>query len=104
MSIFSNLREKCTRFFPAKYIPAAVFVAFLVSLVCCGDNNYIRSCSFTKEINDLKAEIKADEDSTAMYEERVRELNTDRESLEKLAREKYGMKHENEDVYITPMP
>ncbi len=99
MSIFSTLREKY-----ARYIPAMVFVVFMVSLVCCGDNNYIRSCSFTKEINDLKAEIKADEDSTAIYEERVRELHTDRESLEKLAREKYGMKHENEDVYITPMP
>ena len=99
MSIFSNLKERYS-----KYIPATIFVGFMVSLICCGDNNYVRSCSFTHDINDLKAEIKANEDSTAVYEQRVRELNTDRESLEKLAREKYGMKHENEDVYITPMP
>ena len=35
---------------------------------------------------------------------KVNELNTDRETLERIAREKYGMKRENEDVYITDIP
>ncbi len=98
MNIFTSFKERF-----GKYIPATVFVLFLVSLVCCGESNYIRSCNFTREINELKSEIKANQDSTAMYERRLRELQTDGEALEKIAREKYGMKHENEDVYITPM-
>ena len=34
----------------------------------------------------------------------MRELNTDRETLEKIAREQYGMKRVNEEVYITEIP
>ncbi len=98
MSIFTKFRDRF-----GKYIPATVFVLFIVSLVCCGDNNYIRSCNFTHEINELKSDIKSTQDSTAMYEEQLGELQTDGEALEKIAREKYGMKHENEDVYMTPM-
>jgi hypothetical protein len=39
-----------------------------------------------------------------MYEAKVNELNTDNESLERLVREKYGMKRINEEVFITNIP
>ena len=35
---------------------------------------------------------------------KVNELNTDKETLERIAREKYGMKRHNEDVYKTDIP
>ena len=39
-----------------------------------------------------------------MYEKKIRELNTDRATLEKIAREKYGMKKDYEEVYVTDIP
>ena len=39
-----------------------------------------------------------------MYEAKANELNTDKESLERLVREKYGMKRTNEEVYVTDIP
>ncbi|MBQ4367095.1 MAG: septum formation initiator family protein [Muribaculaceae bacterium] len=82
-------------------LPFVVFIVFVVLLLFTGENNYLKINSLKKQINELKAEIKANEDSAAVYDAKVQELNTDRESLEKIAREKYGMKRVNEDVYIT---
>ena len=69
-----------------------------------GENNYMRIYDYERQINELKAEIKANEDSAAMYEAKTRELNTDRETLERIAREKYGMKRANEEVFVTDIP
>ncbi|MBQ2235570.1 MAG: septum formation initiator family protein [Muribaculaceae bacterium] len=81
-------------------IPLIIFIAFIVSLLFFGDNNYLKINELKSRINELKAEIKLNEDSAAIYEVKVRELNTDRETLERIAREKYGMKRQNEDVYV----
>lgn len=82
-------------------LPLVIFIGFIVSLLFFGENNYLKINEYKSRINELKAEIKLNEDSAAYYEAKVRELNTDRESLEKIAREKYGMKHQNEEVFIT---
>ena len=85
-------------------IPLLIFVGFVVVLLFFGDNNYMRINKYRSQINDLKSQIKNNEDSAAMYEAKVNELNTDKESLERLVREKYGMKRVNEEVYITDIP
>ena len=85
-------------------IPLLIFVAFVVVLVFFGDNSFVRSSKYRHQINDLKSQIKNYEDSASAYEAKVNELNTDNESLERLVREKYGMKRVNEEVYITDIP
>ena len=85
-------------------IPLLIFVAFVVVLLFFGDNSFIRSTKYRNQINDLKSQIKNNQDSAAMYDAKVNELNTDNESLERLVREKYGMKRVNEEVYITDIP
>ena len=85
-------------------IPLLIFVGFVVVLLFFGDNNYMRINKYRSQINDLKSQIKNNEDSAAMYEAKVNELNTDNESLERLVREKYGMKRINEEVFITNIP
>ena len=85
-------------------IPLLIFVAFVVVLLFFGDNNYMRISKYRSQINELKSQIKAYEDSAAMYDAKVNELNTDNESLERLVREKYGMKRVNEEVFITDIP
>jgi cell division protein FtsB len=85
-------------------IPLLIFVVFVLTLLFYGDNSFIRSTKYRNQINDLKSQIQAYEDSAAMYDAKVNELNTDNETLERLVREKYGMKRTNEEVYITDIP
>ena len=85
-------------------IPLVIFIAFVVLLLFFGENNYLRISKYRSEINELKAQIKNNKDSAAIYDAKVNELNTDNESLERLVREKYGMKRVNEDVYVTDIP
>ena len=85
-------------------IPLLIFIAFVVVLVFFGENSFVRSSKYRKQINELKSQIKNYEDSASAYEAKVNELNTDNESLERLVREKYGMKRTNEEVYITDIP
>lgn len=85
-------------------LPFVIFVAFILMLLFFGENNYMRINSYKQQINDLKAEIKNNKDSAKIYEAKVNELHTDRETLEKIAREQYGMKRTNEEVFITEIP
>lgn len=64
------------------------------------DYNYFRSMEYNARIKDLKAQIKECDDSTAVYRERLRLLESDHETLERIVREEYLMKRENEDLYI----
>ena len=81
-----------------------IFVGFLVWLTFFSDNSCKRKLEYKTQIQDLKTEIKANKDTTALYEAKTRELDTDQETLEKIAREKYGMKRVDEEVYITDIP
>ena len=102
MSIFNFQRPK---WIPRWLnIPLLIFIAFVVLLLFFGENNYLRINKYRSEINELKSQIKNNLDSAAIYDSKVNELNTDNESLERLVREKYGMKRINEDVYITDIP
>lgn len=77
-----------------------VVVAFGVYITFFSDNNYFRSMEYNARIKDLKAQIKECDDSTAVYRERLRLLESDHETLERIVREEYLMKRENEDLYI----
>lgn len=81
-----------------------IFVLTIVFVFFTGPNNFVRVVELKKEIKELKKEIKANRDTTAIYEAKIRELNTDKATLEHIAREKYGMKRLNEEVYITEIP
>ncbi len=82
-------------------LPLVIVIAFLVWMLVASDNNFVKTHALKEEINSLKAEIKDKQDSALYYEEKVNELNTDPETLERIAREQYGMRQENEEVYIT---
>ena len=85
-------------------IPLVIFIGFILMLIFFGENNFIQTSKYRSQINELKSQIKNYEDSAEAYEARINELNTDKESLERLVREKYGMKRTNEEVYITDIP
>ena len=67
-------------------LPFVIFIAFIAMLLFFGDNNYMQINEQKKEIDKLNAQIKQQEDSAKYYEQKTQELNTDKETLEKLAR------------------
>lgn len=97
-----NIKVKRPKWIPLWLsIPFLIFLAFIVMLLFFGENNYMEISKQKSEINKLNSQIKNMEDSAQYYERKYQALNTDKENLEKLARENYGMKRINEDVYIT---
>ena len=77
-----------------------VVVAFGVYITFFSDYNHFLSREYDARIKYLKAQIKECDDSTAVYRERLRLLESDPETLERIVREEYLMKRENEDLYI----
>ncbi len=105
MARFKKLHESAENFKNRWiHLPFIIIMAFFVMLFFFGDYNFINRKDYINQISAIKAEIKANEDSAAVYEAKSRELDTDRQTLERIAREKYGMKRANEDVYITDIP
>jgi cell division protein FtsB len=73
---------------------------FAVIIVFLDENSAIRRLKYKREIMQLNEEI---EKYRAEYEEsteKLNELSSNPESLEKIAREKYLMKKPNEDIYV----
>ena len=85
-------------------LPFIIFIAFIVMLLFYGENNYMLINQQKKEIDKMNAQIKVMEDSAKFYERKTQELNTDKETLEKIAREQYGMKRTNVEVFETDIP
>ncbi|MGL4852081.1 MAG: FtsB family cell division protein [Phocaeicola sp.] len=81
-----------------KYL--VTLLCFLFVIVFVDDNNLIRRARQQNEIKELTSEI---ERYRKQYEEdtqTLKELTTNPDELEKIAREKYLMKKPNEDIFI----
>ena len=81
-----------------KYLMAVL--VFLVWLLIFDNNSLIDRVRYLKILHEMEGEKeyyleKIEEDSR-----RLNELKTDRDNLEKFAREQYFMKKENEDVFV----
>lgn len=76
-------------------------LAFLLIIgVLDEENNLIQRVRHKREIFDLKREIKHYRDQYDEDSRELKELLSNPEMLEKVAREKYLMKKPNEDIYI----
>lgn len=73
---------------------------FGVWLVLFDQNNLVARFSDMKKLNQLKAEKEYYTKKINEDQRRMKELMTDKENLEKFAREEYLMKKDNEDVFI----
>lgn len=75
-------------------------LVFLVVIGFLDENSLIQRVRHRNEISTLNSEI---EKYRKQYEEdtkRLKELTTNPEAMEKIAREKYLMKKPNEDVFV----
>lgn len=81
-----------------KYILALII--FLVLIIVFDDNNLIQRRKSIQQLNQLKRDKEYYIKNVKDDQQRMNELITKNENLEKFAREKYLMKRPDEDVFI----
>lgn len=64
------------------------------------ENNVMRYYEYDLTIENIRKEIKNNEDTFLYYRDLNNRLSTDRATLERIVREKYHMQRRNEDIYI----
>lgn len=94
--VFSYIRY----FFLSKYGYIFVGVVFVVWMTFFDTNSFVKSWRLRSENIRLKRENTATQHSIDENERLIKALTDDRETLERYAREKYGMKASDEDVFI----
>ena len=77
-----------------------VLVLFGVLIVFIDEHNLIRRMQYDRKIRALRKEIRQYEKERDHALEQLEDLRTGSEELEKIARERYLMKKENEEIIL----
>lgn len=77
-------------------------VAFFLGYVCFfnDENTILDRMRYERRIEELKAEIADNRDSLNHYKNLNNSLETDRDNIERVVRERYHMQRDNEDIYL----
>src|SRR4051812_44868526 len=75
-------------------------LAFVIWMLFFDRNDIISQISYRRQLNKLKAEKEYYLEEIAQNKKDMYELMSDREHLEKFARERYLMKKDNEDIFL----
>ena len=81
-------------------IQVVVLVVVVVVLFLFSDSNITKRYESDKEIRSLKKQIAFYRQKTEEDKEKLYELRSNKDNLEKFARENYFMKKENEEIFI----
>lgn len=81
-----------------KHAVIILFVGLWVGVV--DENSYMNRRHHHERLDLLRAEIQHYQELYDYADQRIKDLETSHEALERMAREKYFMKRPNEDVFI----
>lgn len=81
-------------------IQLAALAAFIIFAFFISDSNVFIQMGYDKKIRDLNNQIEFYREQTARDKKQLELLQSDKESIEKFAREAFLMKQANEDVFI----
>ncbi|MDE5800501.1 MAG: septum formation initiator family protein [Paramuribaculum sp.] len=87
----------CKRYVSFTLIVAVGVMAYLLFFT---DTSIPETYRYDREVQRLKAEIKAETDTLEYYRELNRRIASDPVTLERVAREQYHMQRPHEDVYV----
>lgn len=85
-----------------RYLSAPTLVCLLAVgyIVFSGENTVFTTIDYDRQIDSLRAELEAQRDTMLYYRDLNNRLSSDRDLMERVVREQYGMKRATEDVYI----
>ncbi|MEX8548916.1 MAG: septum formation initiator family protein [Mucilaginibacter sp.] len=84
--------------FKNKYL--LISIIFLVWLIFFDRNDLLSQYEYRQQLNKLKEEHTFYTKETADVQKQLNELTSNKEKLEKFAREKYLMKKADEDIFV----
>lgn len=97
MEKIKRIFKWCRRYFSFTLLAVVAFVVFMLFF---NEYSVMKTMEYKREIEELKAQIKLNRDSTEYYREQNARLRTDPATMEKIVREQYHMQRADEDVYI----
>ena len=77
-----------------------VTIVFFALTFVMGDSSLYKRYTYDEKIRSLEKEINHYQKEIEINSKKLNDLHTDKEGLERFAREEYFMKKPNEDVYI----
>jgi len=92
------LLKKILPFIKNKYVIAVLF--FVVWMVFFDQNNMIERIKAIRQLHQLRHDKAYYQEKIKSDTRKLQELRTNRENLEKFAREQYFMKKDNEDIFV----
>jgi cell division protein FtsB len=90
--------KKIHPLFKNRYV--VVIVCFLLYVTFFDTHDLISQIGIRMELAEISDEIEYLERNTERAKVQIEELTSDKEMLEKFAREQYRMKRENEDIFV----
>ena len=81
-----------------KYLITSVVFGVLIGFV--GDSSLVNRYEQRRTISELKSEINRYQTQFEKDREMLRRIKSDPEAIKTIARERYMMKTENEDIYV----
>ena len=81
-----------------KYLIVIVVGVSIISFL--DENSFMRIFQYKMEISDLKSEIKKYNDTNENDIRQLRELKRNPKAIQKIARERYFMKADDEDIFV----
>lgn len=91
-------QQKWYHYILNKYV--IVGLAFIIWMIFFDQNSYLLHKELDEDITNLKEERAYFEKEIQQEQESLDMLNQDPEEYERIAREKYLMKKENEDIFV----
>ncbi len=88
------------RYFGLTAYQIVILLVLVVMLFVFSDSSIPKRWKYEAEIKDLESQIEFYQKQTEIDREKLDELQSNTEDLEKFARENYFMKKENEEIFI----
>lgn len=96
-----NLRKiRSNRFLGLTAYQIILLVVLVVALFLFSDSSIPKRLKYEAEIRSLESQIESYRKQSEIDREKLDELQSNTEDLEKFARENYLMKKENEEIFI----
>ena len=77
-----------------------VGIVFVILTFTAGDSSLYKRYTYDEKIRSLENEIEHYRKEIEINSKKLKDLHTDKEGLERFAREEYLMNRENEDIFI----